>query len=299
VVSESTLRDWSEVSRRNARSVQTTIGWVFWDPGAVARYELLGLPGGLGYIASRSAPFADAGPDAIIAAFGSISELGIRVVCEKLGSREGFMAFWRARNDAVLEGLQRYAPEIIGPLRDFSPRLWGVARSLPTVARPFCASHRSLEVPDDPVLSGWHAVNFLREWRGDTHWALVAANGLSGGEASILHNAWLGYEGDWLSLSRRNTPGEIDAAWELLESKGLASERTVNQHGLDLRQALEDRTDELAILPWQLLGFKASMSFAERFEPPCEKLLARVDETAGPNFQPASRSRRTVPRPAL
>lgn len=24
---------------RNARSVQTTIGWIFWDPGAVARFE--------------------------------------------------------------------------------------------------------------------------------------------------------------------------------------------------------------------------------------------------------------------
>ena len=33
--------DWVEITRRNARSVQTTIGWIFWDPGAVARYERL------------------------------------------------------------------------------------------------------------------------------------------------------------------------------------------------------------------------------------------------------------------
>ncbi|MEZ5141780.1 MAG: hypothetical protein R2726_04580 [Acidimicrobiales bacterium] len=45
-------------------------------------------------------------------------------------------------------------------------------------------------------------MNVLREWRGDTHWAIVAASGLSGSEASILHNAWLGYDRDWLSLSR-------------------------------------------------------------------------------------------------
>jgi hypothetical protein len=44
---------WFETTRRNARSVQTTVGWVFWDPGAVTRYSELGLPGPLGYIAGR------------------------------------------------------------------------------------------------------------------------------------------------------------------------------------------------------------------------------------------------------
>ena len=39
------MTDWFEITRRNARSVQTTIGWIFWDPGAVARYERSGCPG--------------------------------------------------------------------------------------------------------------------------------------------------------------------------------------------------------------------------------------------------------------
>jgi hypothetical protein len=42
------------------------------------------------------------------------------------------------------------------------------------------------------VLSGWHAINCLREWRGDTHWAIIAAADLTGTEASIIHNAWIG-----------------------------------------------------------------------------------------------------------
>ena len=32
---------WVDITRRNARSVQTTIGWIFWDPGAVRRFEAL------------------------------------------------------------------------------------------------------------------------------------------------------------------------------------------------------------------------------------------------------------------
>ena len=290
-MTELTDAEWTAISRRNARSVQTTIGWIFWDPGAVRRYEARGLGAGLGYIASRGAPFAGAGPDALNGAFGSISSLGIRLLYLELDGPEKFMEFWHDRNEAVLDGLQEFAPEIIDPLRYFGPLIWDVVTKLPTAGRPFSASHLALDIPDDPVLSAWHAVNYLREWRGDTHWALVATNLLSGGEASILHNAWLGYEGDWLSNSRGNSKDEIDAAWSTLEDKGLATSRSVTDAGLRLRQEIEDETDQLSSLPWKLLGHRESVIFAEEFEPACEKLLTRVDVTAGVNYQPASRIR--------
>jgi hypothetical protein len=149
--------------------------------------------------------------------------------------------------------------------------------------------------PTDPLLSGWHAVNCLREWRGDTHWALVAAAGLTGVEASVLHNAWLGYETDWLALSRGTDPAHLEAAWAGLAERGLAEGRSVTAEGVALRQRIEDDTDAATTLPWELLGLEASRAFAEQFEPPCELLLRRVDETAGPNYQPASRVRRTGP----
>lgn len=293
--------DWVQVAQRNSRSVQTTIGWIFWDPGAVRRYAEVGLPedfaGPLGYIGARSAPLAAAGPDAVIAAFGTISELGIRAVFDLVGGAgpveraEGFARLWVARDEAVLEGLAAYAPDICDPLAELGPELWPVVRQLPMVGRTFFGAHLAMPVPEDPVLSGWHAVNCLREWRGDTHWALVVAAGLDHAEASILHNAWLGYEPDWLGLSR-GTPQEVlDAGWASLEDKGLATERAVLPAGLALRQRIEDDTDRLTTLPWELLGAERSQWFAETFEPPCELLLARVDETAGPNYQPASRIR--------
>src|SRR6185503_14959847 len=101
-----------EIARRNARSVQTTIGWIFWDPGAVARYERLGLPGPLGYIAARAAPLAPAGPDATIAAFGSISALGIRLAFDLVAKHTTFDAVWAARDEAVAEGLRAHAAGI-------------------------------------------------------------------------------------------------------------------------------------------------------------------------------------------
>jgi hypothetical protein len=289
------MTDWFEITRRNARSVQTTVGWIFWDPGAVARYEAAGLPEGfagpLGYLAARCAPLAAAGPDAVIAAFGSISPLGIRAAFDLLDGPAGFAAMWAARDEAVAEGLRTYAPDIVAPLVELGPELWSVVERLPLVGRVFFAAHLAVPRPTDPLLSGWHAVNALREWRGDTHWALVVAAGLTHPEASILHNAWLGYERDWLANSRGTSPDDLAAGWAALTERGLVVDGAVVPEGIALRQQIEDDTDRLTTRPWELLGEARSIEFAERFEPPCELLLARVDETAGPNYQPASRLR--------
>jgi len=290
-----TLNDdaWQAIARRNARSVQTTIGWIFWDPGAVRRYEALGLPeqlaGPLGYMAARAAPLAAAGPEAVIAAFGSISPAGIRGAFQLVGSVDRFAAFWEARDEAVVAGLRDHAPDIVEPLCTLGAALWDVVERLPLVGRPFFGAHLAMPRSEDPLLSGWHAVNCLREWRGDTHWALVVAAGLTHAEASILHNAWLGYEADWIPKSRGTTDADLAAGWASLRARGLADGDTVNIDGLALRRRIEDDTDRLTTLPWELLGEDRSTWFADAFEPPCELLLHRVDVTAGPNYQPASR----------
>lgn len=288
------MTDWVAITRRNARSVQTTIGWIFWDPDAVARYEALGVPGPLGYLASRCAPLAPAGPDAVIAAYGSITAVGVRLAFDVVerSATATFDGLWAARDEAVVEGLAAHAPGIVEPLRRLGPLLWPIVDDLPSVGRVFFAAHRRMPRPDDPLLSGWHAVNGLREWRGDTHWALVAANGLTGVEASVLHNAWLRYDPEWLPRSRGSSPDEIAAASASLASRGLVTaEGAATAEGLALRQHLEDETDRLTTLPWERLGEAESVRFAEELEPPCELLLRRVDETAGPNYQPASRLR--------
>jgi hypothetical protein len=285
------LDDWAQRSRRNARSVQTLVGWIFWDPGAVRRYEALGLPGPMGYIASRGAPFAGAGPAAMVAAFGSISQLGIAIVFDRLKSADAFTPYWLARDEAIVEGLREFAPGTLESLGEWRDELWSVVSQLPSVGRPLFASTRATARNTSAGLDAWHAVNCLREWRGDTHWALVAVEGLSAQEASILHNAWLGYDGDWLSKSRGNSDAEIEFGWQQLTEKGLATQRRVNDAGLALRQWIEDETDRRTVLPWQLLGSARADAFAETFEPPCVALLARVDLTAGERYQPASRLR--------
>ena len=281
----------TRITRRVSRSVQTTIGWIFWDPGVVERFEALGLPGPLGYIASRSAPLAFAGPEAVSAAFGSISQLGIVIVFEALGDPARFVDYWAARDEAVLDGLRSHAPQIEATLVNEGPALLDVVDQLPRVGRVYFGALLNMERPKDPLLSGWHAVNALREWRGDTHWALVVAAGLTHPEASVLHNAWLGYERDWLANSRGTSADDLADGWRLLEGKGLVVGGEVSAEGIALRQQLEDETDRMCALPWELYGLDRTVALAEALEPPCVALLERVDVTAGPNYQPASRLR--------
>jgi len=282
--------EWFELTRRNARSVQTTIGWIFWDPGAVTRYEALGLPGPLGYIAARIAPFGRAGYEAVVAALGSISPLGVRFVIDFVRP-EDYPLWWNARNEAVREGLATYAPAALDALEDFHNDLWQVVEQLPFVGRPFSASHLEMERVDDRALSAWHAINIMREWRGDTHWGIIAQLNLTGAEASTLHNEWLDYGSDWLSRSRGLSDDAIAAAWSGLERRGLARSGQVTAAGLELRQWIENETDRRTTLPWELLGWERSVAFHEQFEPPCDILLQRVDATAGVRYQPASRMR--------
>ena len=69
--------------RRAAFASHRVVGWIFWDPEAIANYAALGVPDGTGYyIASRAAPLASAGDQAVTAAFGSIHGGFVRFALE-------------------------------------------------------------------------------------------------------------------------------------------------------------------------------------------------------------------------
>ena len=259
--------DWVQVAQRNSRSVQTTIGWIFWDPGAVRRYAEVGLPedfaGPLGYIGARRAPLAAAGPDAVIAACGTISERGIRAVFDLVAGIDaagggpdeegatagGFARLWAARDEAVLEGLAEYAPDILDPLAELGPELWPVVRRLPMVGRTFFGAHLAMPVPEDPMLSGWHAVNCLREWRGDTHWAVVVAE-VHGPTAALAlveplaleqHHLWHATRADL--LRRSGDPGAAAEAYErALALTDNEAERRFLRRRLDVVRRSRTRT---------------------------------------------------------
>lgn len=286
-----------ELTRRAALVSHRLVGWIYWDPVAVAGYEALGVPNGLGYyIASRAAPLAIAGDQVVTAAFGSIHPDFVAMSLGLCREHTTFEATAKVRDDAVREGLEQHAPGLGDDLAALGGALWAVADRLTPAARVLFAAHRAWPRPDDPVVSAWLAVNCIREWRGDTHWAIQINDGLSSTASGILDGAWRHYADDWLPRSRGADDAAIDGAMAELAARGFVTDGAVNADGVAHRQELEDRLDELCVPVWQLLGEEDTMRFLDAVEPHGLALLARVDETAGPNWMPAARDR-VPPKP--
>lgn len=289
-----TRPDWPELSARASFASHRLIGWIYWDPGALDGYARLGLTvPGTYYVNSRGAPLAPAGHQAVSAAFYSISPQFIELSIALAEQHTTFEAIAQVRDDAVVRGLRSYVPEICDGLAALAGPLWEVADGLALSGRVLFAAHRQRARPDDPLLSAWLAVNCLREWRGDTHFALLAAEDLSAAQAGILHNALLRYPKDWIPRSRGSDDAALATAMADLEERGLATDGEVNEAGLALRRDLERRTDALTERTWRQLGLERTTELLALVEPVGERLLARIDATAGPEWMPAAREPRT------
>lgn len=287
--------EWLDLSRRSAMASHRLIGWIYWDPTAVANYAALGVPEGIGYyIATRGASLGDAGDDVVIAAFYSIHPDFVRFGLDQCRQHTTFEDAARARDDAVVAGLRTYVPELCDGLAEMAPQLWDAADALPLAGHVLYASLLRRRRDDDPLLSAWLAVNCIREWRGDTHWAIQIAEGIGPTEAGILDGAWRGYDGDWLPRSRGADDQMLAEAFAELARKDLAVGDSVTSAGIDYRQSLEDRLDRLTEPAWRQLGEAGTRRFLELVEPVGQRLVERIDVTAGPNWMPAARERRTA-----
>lgn len=288
------MTDWIELSARASMASHRLIGWIYWDPVAIQAYTDLGIENGFGYyVATRGAPLAPAGHQAVAAAYYSIHPGFVEASLALAAAAATWQQVAGARDHGVTEGLRTYAPEIGDRLAALGPALWAAADAMPSSGRVMFAAHRQWPRPDDAVLSAWLAVNCIREYRGDTHFAVLAAEGLTGTQAGLLHDAHLNYPGDWIPRSRGADDAALATALADLEARGLATGGRVNEAGLDLRQRIETRTDELTELAWRTVGEEGTTAFIDLIEPIGQRFLDRIDATAGPNWMPAARHRRT------
>jgi hypothetical protein len=279
-------------TRRVSQLIQALIGWIFWDPGAERRYEALGVPPKLGYFGTRAAPLAPAGDEAVVAAFTTIKPAIIRAGLAAVRRTTTFEAMWEARNEMIVEGLGAYlSAEHVDAIASLDDVLWRVVAACPLEGRTFFGAHFRMGRPSDPLLSAWHGASMEREWRADTHMAILTAHGLGPVEASILHSAWMGYPHEWVGNSRGWNAEETAEGFASLRRRGLAEadRDLVNAAGITLRQEIEDRTDELGAAPWRAIGVDAIRGICDVLQPIAPILLARVDATAGPRYMPAAR----------
>ena len=284
------MSDWREISKEAAFVSHRLIGWIYWDPDAINAYTKLGIPDGFGYyVTSRAGLLGKAGSDSVSAAYYSIHPEFVNASYKLLNEHAGVEEAIQVRDAAVSNGLKKYAPDICEELASMNEVLWDAAKSLPISGRVLYAAQLGHRRLDDPLTDAWLAVNCIREWRGDTHWAMLTAEGITGVQAGILDGARRSYEEDWLPRSRGADDEAISTAYRDLAERGLANEETVTESGIAYRQLLEDRLDNLASLAWRNLGADKSENYIRLVNKVGEVLLGRIDATGGTKWMPAAR----------
>lgn len=287
------MTDWLQLTTRAAACVHDVIGWIIFDPRAKERYADLGIPDGLGqYVATRFGPIAEAGTDAVGATGYSINNAFLGLGLDLMHEHADAETAMRSRDDAVLIGLEEIAPGLAAQLGELADHTWSVVDKLPNCGRVLFAAHRdrTFRAEGDPALSAWLAFNCLREWRGDTHWALCVAADLDGAEVGLLHNAMVNYDdNEWIAKSRGATPEEIVDAWERLEEKGFAASNELTEAGKAARLEIEKRTDEICVRMWKLFGESETADLCTLIEANHDAFMQRIEATAGPNWMPAAR----------
>ena len=282
--------NWEQLSRRAAFSSHRLIGWIYWDPRAIANYEALGVPNGFGYyVATRAATLGEAGNKAVSAAFYSINPDFIAASLDNCREHTTFEKAAAARDAAVAPGLKELTPEICESLAAMSHELWKAAEELPLSGRALFASLLDWPRHEDPLTSAWLAVNAIREWRGDTHWAILTSEDIDGTMAGILDNAKHNYDDQWLPRSRGADDKAISSAFKKLTERGLADGERVTSIGLEYREDLERKLNNIASAAWRNLGIDQTTQFLELVEPVSSRYMNHIDNTAGSNWMPAGR----------
>jgi hypothetical protein len=247
------------MARKTWRTLEPFHGMIYFVPEAPAAYAEVGITDTrAGYFASRSAPMGAVGADVVVATFFNFSPslvAGAVPGCWEVTTPSQLLA---ARLDAAGAALRRLVGDAAGGAEmEEAAELARTAATAPRMSpsgRPLYAGHASLAWPSDPLLALWHAISVLREYRGDGHIAALTTEGVDGCEALVTHAASGDFPKEVLLATRAWTEQEWAAAVGRLQERGWLEGEAFTDAGRAHRQRVEDRTDALALAPWQHLG---------------------------------------------
>ena len=255
-------------ARRTWRTVEPMHGMIYFAPEATDSYQRIGLRPESGYFASRSAPMGAVGAETVIATFYNFSPALVRSAMSGVWATCGPEAVLEARLEVADVSLRRMLGDAVHSAE--MRRAAGLARRAAeragerSAGRPLFAGHAGLDWPEAAHLVLWHAQTLLREFRGDGHVAALVVHGLDPVEALVMHAA----SGDVATGFLRATRGWSDAEWDagvdrlrrrgwLEPPDGDGPAPALSRSGAAERQAIEDATDQMAVLPYQAIGEEA------------------------------------------
>jgi hypothetical protein len=217
------------------------------------------------YFAWRLAPLGAAGPQLAASVCYSFSPDMVAAHVPAAWTVASPQQILAAREQAVDRMYQTLLGDLIGSpgLAEAAELARDAALAADTAGRPIAAANADLPWPGEPHLVLWHAINVLREHRGDGHITALLAAGLDPCEALVSFAA-IGAAPEEVFASRGWTAAEWSAARDRLAARGwVDAEGKATERGQGGRDELEWRTDRLADAPWQALGSGRAQRLAE------------------------------------
>ncbi|MEU7478424.1 hypothetical protein AB0A63_20730 [Lentzea sp. NPDC042327] len=229
-----------------------------------------------GYFAGRSAPLGTVPPAVVAAVFYHFEP---RFVVEETTAAFAQATPARALR-ARLTGVDGALRALLGQatdgaeVREAAALAEEAAAACDVPGRPLGAANAALARPAEPHLALWQAVTTLREHRGDGHGIALASAGLDGVEALVSITAAGGERRRSIQARRGWTDAEWLAGEHRLVERGLLNhDGTLTEDGRAHRQAVEDTTDRLASVPWQVLGERKTRRLLELLLPLTEQVV--------------------------
>ncbi|MCW1824527.1 hypothetical protein A5731_10985 [Mycolicibacterium conceptionense] len=221
----------------------------YFAPESRAALDDLGYRGfWMGYFAARSAPLGIVAPDVVAATFYNFTTERVAKALPAAWEKASPAVLLQARSAAAVAALRRSGVTDSEPTRLAAELTSKAARTAPLDGRPLYAANRALPWPEDPIATLWHAVTLLREHRGDAHIAVLVAEGISGRQSNVLHAAAGRVPREMIMRSRDYDEEQWAGYVEQLRSRGwLDVDGELTEAGRDIKQAIEDRTDALAL----------------------------------------------------
>jgi hypothetical protein len=219
---------------------------VYFGPDIRERFDALGLKGWwMAYFASRSVALGTPGPDLVTALFyGFAPRLVERALPDawSMASREDILATrLQLARDRIGPAL---APDAEPHIADLATNLETIIDGLDFAGRALAGAHATVPRPDDALGRLWWAATVLREYRGDSHVAVLVTNELDGAMANALAVA----DGRAPATQREArgwTEDEWAAAYDRLRGrKWVGKDDLVTDAGRVARAEIEIQTDK-------------------------------------------------------
>ena len=210
-----------------------------------------------GYFAGRAAPLGTAPAEVVHAVFYNFADgevaRHIPWVCERVTPEEALALRERASTVALGERLGRHAGSSV--VSDLADLLTTAATSAPTEGRPLYAGLRALPVPEEPVSRLWHAATMLREYRSDSHNAVLLSHGIGGSEAHVMLSLSWGMPVDQFDRLHHLPRAQVAAVVDGMRDRGLVDPAgAFTSTGRELSEQIEAATDRLAARAYDVLG---------------------------------------------